>query len=334
MKKTSYKEAGVDIDAGDALVDRIVPLSKATQGPGVIGGVGGFAALFALKDAATLRDPVIVTSTDGVGTKLLLALEHDRLEGIGHDLVGMCVNDVLCTGARPLVFLDYLATGKLDVDRAERVVRSIAEACAEAGCALVGGETAEMPGMYAAGHIDLAGFAVGLVERDAIVTGERVRAGDAVLALPSTGPHSNGYSLLRRLFPDASGARLDGLLAPTRLYTRAVQAALGAGRVHAIAHITGGGLPGNVPRVLPEAAAVDLTLRWDDVPAVLREAAEHVEPAEMERTFNMGVGLVLVVARDDAAAVARALAPHGVREVGEVVPRPAGSEGVILRWQR
>jgi phosphoribosylformylglycinamidine cyclo-ligase len=274
MGSISYREAGVDIDAGDDLVERIKPFAKMTRIPEVLGDVGGFAGLCAVPSG--IEDPVLVSGTDGVGTKLKVAFLTGVHDTIGFDLVGMCVNDIVTTGARPLFFLDYFATGKLDVGVAERVVKGIAEACRESGCALLGGETAELPGMYADGEYDLAGFAVGVVGRAKIVDGKRVTAGDKVLGVASSGLHSNGYSLARRVLFDAMKlgladrpAQLEGktvaeaLLAPTRLYARHVQAVLGAGvDVRAISHITGGGLPGNLPRVLPDGLGVKLAAPW------------------------------------------------------------------------
>ena len=302
----TYREAGVDIQAGDALVDRIRPFARATDRPGVMGGIGGFGALFDLR-AAGFRDPVLVSATDGVGTKLLVAIETGLHDGVGQDLVAMCVNDLVVQGATPLFFLDYFATGALAVDDAARVVGGIAAGCALAGCALVGGETAEMPGLYAAGHYDLAGFAVGAAERDAILPGE-VAPGDAVLGLPSTGVHSNGFSLVRRIVaasglawtdpsPFGGGTLGDALMAPTRIYARSVLALHEARLLRAASHITGGGLPGNLPRVLPSGtrAAIDRA-SWTPPPVFDWLArAGGVAPDEMTRVFNMGIGMALVV---------------------------------------
>ena len=317
----SYRDAGVDIDRGTELVARIGRLAGRTPREGVIAGVGGFGALFA-PPFHRYRNPVLVTSTDGVGTKLMLAIAQDRHDTVGIDLVAMCVNDIVTLGAEPMFFLDYLATGRLDVDIAERVVAGIANGCALAGTALVGGETAEMPGMYGSGDYDLAGFCVGVVERAAIVDGARVTSGDEVVALASSGPHSNGYSLIRKLL-DASGddlerivgeARLvDALLAPTRIYASSVLPLARAGDVHAIAHITGGGIVGNLPRVLPRGtrAVVD-TSSWRR-PAVFDWIQETGEIAddEMWRTFNCGVGMLLVVASGGARTLVTELDARG-----------------------
>src|SRR4051794_15344516 len=275
MGSISYREAGVDIDAGDELVERIKPFAKMTRIPEVLSDVGGFAGLCAVPQG--IEDPILVSGTDGVGTKLKVAFLTGVHDTIGQDLVGMCVNDVITTGARPLFFLDYFGTGKLDVAVAEQVVKGIANACREAGCALLGGETAELPGMYAEGEYDLAGFTVGVVARAKIVDGKRVSAGDVAIGLPSSGLHSNGYSLARKVLlegmalkmgdrPPALGGKSVGeaLLTPTRLYARHVQALLGAGiDVRAMSHITGGGIPGNVPRVLPDALGLRIDATWE-----------------------------------------------------------------------
>jgi phosphoribosylformylglycinamidine cyclo-ligase len=317
----TYRQAGVDIAAGDALVDRIKPLARATSRAGVMGGLGGFGALFDLR-AAGFQDPVLVSTTDGVGTKLKVAIDAGRHGTVGIDLVAMCVNDLVVQGAEPLFFLDYFATGALDVDRAAEVVAGIAEGCRIAGCALVGGETAEMPGLYAAGDYDLAGFSVGAAERGALLPAG-VAPGDAVLALASSGVHSNGYSLVRRIV-EASGLGWDtaapfaperslgeALLEPTRIYVGATLALHRAGLLRAAAHITGGGLPGNLPRVLPDGAAAVLDAGAWPVPAVFGWLARTggVAADEMLRVFNCGVGMALVV-RDVEAAVAL-LAEHG-----------------------
>jgi len=301
----TYRDAGVDIDAGNALVDRIRPAVARTQRPEVLGRFGGFSGLFALP-LERFREPVLVSGTDGVGTKLKLAIETGRHDGIGVDLVAMCANDILACGAEALFFLDYYATGKLDVDVAAVVIEGIARGCEQAGAALLGGETAEMPGMYAEGHYDLAGFCVGVVERDAIIDGSRVAPGDALIALAASGPHANGYSLVRRVL-EHSGASLDqamddgtlgaALMAPTRIYAGAIHALLGQVDVRAMAHITGGGLPENLPRTLPDhcAAAIDDTSwAW---PAVFQwlQAQGNIAQAEMYRTFNCGVGMVVCV---------------------------------------
>jgi phosphoribosylformylglycinamidine cyclo-ligase len=309
-RSLTYRDAGVDIDAGDELVERIKPAVKRTMRPEVLGGLGGFGALVEVP-LDRYRRPVMVSGTDGVGTKLRLAIETGRHDTIGIDLVAMCANDVVVQGAEPLFFLDYYATGKLRVEVAEQVIRGIAEGCARAGCALVGGETAEMPGMYADEDYDLAGFCVGLVEKDSIIDGSRARAGDAVIALPSSGPHSNGYSLIRKLLavsgagPDTelAGRPLhDWLLEPTRIYVRAVLALLAEVPVTAIAHITGGGITGNIPRVLPQGIEACLDLRQYPRPAIFDwlQQAGRIEREEMLRTFNCGIGMTICVPGDEA----------------------------------
>jgi len=322
----TYRQAGVDIEAGDALVDRIKPLARATGRPGVIGSLGGFGALFDLK-AAGFTDPVLVSTTDGVGTKLRLAIDTGRHATVGIDLVAMCVNDLVVQGAEPLFFLDYFATGALDVDQAASVVAGIAEGCRQAGCALVGGETAEMPGMYHPGDYDLAGFSVGAAERSALLPAG-VQAGDTLLGLASSGVHSNGFSLVRRLV-ELSGVALDApapfapalslgeaLMAPTRIYVAPLLALHRAGLLRAAAHITGGGLPGNVPRVLPDGLHAVLDAGAWPLPPVFRwlAGAGGVAPDEMLRVFNCGIGMVLAVADPDAAAAL-------LREHGEQVHR-------------
>lgn len=336
----TYRDAGVDIEAGDELVRRIGPAAKATHRPELLSGLGGFAALARLPEK--YREPVLVTGTDGVGTKLKLAIDHDRHDSVGQDLVAMCVNDVLVTGAEPFLFLDYYATGGLDVDVAERVITGIAHGCELAGCALVGGETAEMPGFYQAGDYDLAGFCVGVVERERIVDGSRLGVGDVLIGLPSSGPHSNGYSLIRRLLevqgaaPDPS--RLDALMAPTRIYAKTVLALLERHPIHAMAHITGGGILENLPRIFATtdglAALVDLNA-WSR-PAIFDwlQQAGNIDTDEMLRTFNCGIGFVLVVPADAADAVEAALhaqAEDPVR-IGRIVAagtEPATGERVV-----
>ena len=339
----SYAQAGVSIAAGNALVRAIAPLARATRRPGAAAELGGFGGVFDLR-AAGFVDPLLVAANDGVGTKLKLAIEWDRHAGVGIDLVAMCVNDLLVQGAEPLFFLDYYACGKLDAAIAERVVASIAEGCRLAGCALIGGETAEMPGMYADGDYDLAGFAVGAVERDRLLTGAGVAPGDVLLGLASTGVHSNGFSLVRRLATD-KGWRLDRpavfdpdrllidwLMAPTRIYVASLLPLLRAGRVKGLAHITGGGLLENIPRVLPEGchATVDADA-WEQ-PRLMAwlQAQGAIEPGEMARTFNGGVGMVAVVAEDEAAAVSAALTAAGetVFAIGTVA---AGQRGCTVR---
>ena len=330
--RLSYRGAGVDIDRGHDLVARIRGIADKTPREGVIAGLGGFGALFE-PPLRRYRHPVLVSGTDGVGTKLELAIAEGRHDTIGIDLVAMCVNDVVTHGAEPMFFLDYFATGRLDVDVAERVVAGIGRGCALAGAALVGGETAEMPGMYAGGGYDLAGFCVGIVERDAIIDGSRVTPGDRMVAIASSGPHSNGYSLIRRVL-DASGEDLDrtvggmrlgdALLAPTRIYAASVLPLARHGGVHAIAHITGGGVVENLPRVLPPGtrALIDAS-SWRQ-PAVfqwIRDAGGIAE-AEMWRTFNCGAGMLLVVACDAAGAIVDALEASGERAwvAGEIGP--------------
>jgi len=330
----SYRDAGVDIEAGDALVDAIKPAAAATRRAGVLGGLGGFGALFDLK-AAGFADPVLVSSTDGVGTKLMVAIETGLHDQVGIDLVAMCVNDLVVQGAEPLFFLDYFATGALVVEDASRVVRGIAEGCRLSGCALVGGETAEMPGMYAPGHYDLAGFAVGAAERGRLLPGQ-VTAGDTLLGLPSSGVHSNGFSLVRRICDIARLAWTDpapwspgetaaqALMTPTRLYVTQVLALHRAGLLRAAAHITGGGLPGNLPRVLPAHTCAVIDRAWPIPPVFgwLAQAAA-VDSAEMLKVFNCGIGMVLVVA-DPAAALAK-LAELG--ETAHIIGRIEAAEG-------
>ncbi|MCI4441568.1 phosphoribosylformylglycinamidine cyclo-ligase [Tibeticola sp.] len=336
-----YKDAGVDIDAGDALVERIKPLARKTLRDGVLAGIGGFGALFEVPKR--YREPVLVSGTDGVGTKLKLAFEWNMHDHVGIDLVAMSVNDVLVQGAEPLFFLDYFACGKLDVDVAARVVGGIARGCELSGCALIGGETAEMPGMYPPGEYDLAGFAVGVVEKQRILTGQTVTPGDVVLGLASAGVHSNGFSLVRRCIERAAGhlpATLDGLpfreaiMAPTRLYVRSVLSALEQHPIKALAHITGGGLIENIPRVLPDGTAAALKLgSWprSELFAWL-QATAAIDDHEMNRTFNNGIGMVVVVAPEAAAACAATLEQQGERvyEIGSIVERGEGP-AVVLR---
>jgi len=335
----TYRDAGVDIDAGDELVDRIKPRVRRTLRPEVLGGIGGFGALVELPPGRW-RHPVLVSGTDGVGTKLRLAIDTGRHDTVGIDLVAMCANDVVVLGAEPLFFLDYYATGRLDVDVAERVVAGIAEGCVRAGCALVGGETAEMPGMYAGDDYDLAGFCVGVVEKDRILDGSSTRAGDAIIGLASSGPHSNGFSLIRRLIA-VSGAdretRLGGerlfdlLMAPTRIYVRSVLALLAELPVHGIAHITGGGLTDNLPRVLPTGLEARLDPSawrrgaiWDWI-----QQAGNIADAEMHRTFNCGIGMTIQVAAADSGRALELLAASGetAAVIGEV---RAGDGGVVF----
>ncbi len=333
----TYKQAGVDIDAGDDLVERIKPLAASTRIAEVLGGVGGFAGLCLVP--GDVDEPVLVSGTDGVGTKLKVAFATGVHDTIGFDLVGMCVNDVVTCGARPLFFLDYFGTGKLDVGVAESVVRGIAAACKESGCALLGGETAELPGMYATGEYDLAGFAVGVVARRKIVDGSRVADGDVAIALPSSGLHSNGYSLARKALLEEAAIALDArpaelrgaslgeaLLTPTRLYARAVAAAIASGAdIRAMSHVTGGGIPGNLPRVLPEGLGLRIERAWPRAPIFdLVQRAGAIAEAEMRRAFNVGVGYVFVVPAADAPKAERALRAAGEHpfELGRVVAVP------------
>ena len=337
----SYREAGVDIDAGDALVERIKPFARRTMRPEVLAGIGGFGAL--VEVGKRFREPVLVAGTDGVGTKLKLAFTLGRHDTIGIDLVAMSVNDILVQGAEPLFFLDYYACGRLDVDIAARVVQGIALGCEQAGCALIGGETAEMPGMYAAGEYDLAGFAVGVVEKSRIVDGHSIVAGDAVLGLASSGPHSNGYSLIRRIV-DRSDADLgasfgdgtlgDALMAPTRIYVKPLLALMQELPVKGMAHVTGGGITGNLPRMLPPGTQAQLDAsRWPR-PAVFDWLQSHgdVERDEMLRVFNCGIGLAVVVAPEHEAAALARLAAAGERawRIGTIGSRPDGAPGATV----
>lgn len=337
----TYAAAGVDIDRGNALVERIKPAAASTRRAGVLGGLGGFGALFDLRQAG-YREPILVSTTDGVGTKLKLAIELDRHDGIGIDLVAMCVNDLVVQGAEPLLFLDYFATGRLELEVAARVIESIAKGCRQAGCALVGGETAEMPDMYAAGHYDLAGFAVGAVEADALIDGSRVAAGDAVIGITSSGPHSNGYSLIRKVIALAAadlGERLDGrplgswLMEPTQIYVRPLLQLCRQLPVHAMAHITGGGLIENPPRVLRDGLAMRIDTRaWPEPPVFgwLRETG-NIPAREMYRTFNCGIGMVVVVAEATVAEAIECLHGAGLTamQIGVVEAR-AGRPEVLL----
>jgi phosphoribosylformylglycinamidine cyclo-ligase len=335
----TYADAGVSIDAGNALVRAIGPLVKATRRPGADAELGGFGGFFDPK-AAGYADPLLVAANDGVGTKLKLAIDHDRHDTVGIDLVAMCVNDLIVQGAEPLFFLDYFATGKLETGIAERVIAGIAEGCKQAGCALIGGETAEMPGMYAAGDYDLAGFCVGAVERGEQLTGAAIAPGHVLLGLASSGVHSNGYSLVRRLAAD-KGWKLDrpalfdnerllidALIEPTRIYVASLLPLIRAGKVDALAHITGGGLLENVPRVLPEGAHAVIDADAWEQPRLMAflQAQGAIEPPEMARTFNCGVGMVLAVAPDLARDVAAELEAAGetVSRIGEVVAAPRG----------
>ncbi|HJS33323.1 MAG TPA: phosphoribosylformylglycinamidine cyclo-ligase [Alphaproteobacteria bacterium] len=340
-----YREAGVDIDAGDALVRAIQPLARATRRAGAGADLGGFGALFDLR-AAGYRDPVLVATTDGVGTKLKIAIESGRHDMVGIDLVAMCVNDLVVQGAEPLFFLDYFASGRLNVTTARTVIAGIAAGCQEAGCALIGGETAEMPGMYARDDYDLAGFAVGAVERGDVVDGAAVVAGDIALGLAASGTHSNAYSLIRHVVaesglawsapaPFAEGATLaEALLVPTRIYVKSCLDLARSGLVKAMAHITGGGLIENVPRVIPEDVAVEIDATAWTLPPVFAWLARvgRIAPAEMARVFNCGIGMVCIVAADKAEAASKLLAGHGehVSRIGSVVPRRQGAAGCVV----
>ncbi|HEU0070028.1 MAG TPA: phosphoribosylformylglycinamidine cyclo-ligase [Alphaproteobacteria bacterium] len=337
---STYKDAGVDIDAGNALVKAIAPLARATARSGSDASLGGFGAFFDPK-AAGFKDPLLVATTDGVGTKLKVAIDANRHDTVGIDLVAMCVNDLVVQGAEPLFFLDYFATGKLDVAAARDVIAGIAEGCSQAGCALVGGETAEMPGMYGKGDYDLAGFSVGAVERTQAITGQSIVEGDVVLGLSSTGVHSNGFSLVRRVVADtkssydapapfAAGKTLgEALLAPTRIYVKSCLAAIKAGGVEGLAHITGGGLIENIPRVLPDGIGVSLDANAWKMPPVFGWLAREgkVASEEMARTFNCGIGMVLIVDPAKEAAVTAALTTGGetVFRIGKTV-KASGAE--------
>ncbi|WP_404339113.1 phosphoribosylformylglycinamidine cyclo-ligase [Sphingomonas sp. MMS12-HWE2-04] len=352
MSKTqgyTYAQAGVSIAAGNALVRAIGPLAKSTRRPGADADLGGFGGLFDLK-AAGFTDPLLVAANDGVGTKLKLAIEHDAHDGVGVDLVAMCVNDLIVQGAEPLFFLDYYASGKLVPGTAERVIAGIADGCRQAGCALIGGETAEMPGMYAEGDYDLAGFCVGAVERDRLLDGSAIRPGDVLLGLASNGVHSNGFSLVRRLAAD-KGWKLDrpalfdqdvilidALMAPTRIYVASLLPELRKGTIRGLAHITGGGLLENIPRVLPQGCHANVDAAAWPQPRLMAflQAQGNIEPEEMARTFNCGIGMVAVVAADQAEAVSAALTAAGesVFAIGSVVEGERGCtvSGATETW--
>ncbi|ASP40367.1 phosphoribosylformylglycinamidine cyclo-ligase [Bacterioplanes sanyensis] len=341
----SYKDAGVDIDAGNALVERIKGVAKRTRRPEVLAGLGGFGALFELPQG--YQQPVLVSGTDGVGTKLRLAMDLNKHDTIGIDLVAMCVNDLVVAGAEPLFFLDYYATGQLNVDVAAAVVEGIGVGCEQAGASLVGGETAEMPGMYEGEDYDLAGFCVGIAEKDQLIDGSKVQAGDKLIALASSGPHSNGYSLIRKII-DVAGADLsadldghsiaDALMAPTRIYVRSVLKLINASDVHALSHITGGGFQENIPRVLPDGCkAVIDTNSWQ-WPAVFNwlQQQGNVATAEMFRTFNCGVGMIIAVPEDKADAAVALLNAEGEQSwiIGELASRADGEDAVEFVGQR
>ncbi|WP_394689936.1 phosphoribosylformylglycinamidine cyclo-ligase [Hoeflea sp.] len=343
----TYADAGVDIDAGNEMVNRIKPLVRATRRPGADGEIGGFGGLFDLK-AAGFTDPVLVAANDGVGTKLKVAIESGIHDTVGIDLVAMCVNDLVVQGAEPLFFLDYFATGKLDPDQGAAIVGGIAKGCLDAGCALIGGETAEMPGMYRDGDYDLAGFAVGAAERGQLLPSGDLGEGDVLLGLASSGVHSNGYSLVRRIVEisglgydtqapfDAAQSLGDALMTPTRIYVKSILSAIReTGAIKALAHITGGGFPENLPRVMPEGLAADIDLAAMTVPPVFSWLAKTggVQPEEMLRTFNCGVGMVLVAGADDAERLTEALEAAGetVVRLGQLSVRQDGKPGVNYR---
>ena len=340
-KGLSYRDAGVDIDAGDDLVDRIKPLAKKTMREGVLAGIGGFGALFEVPKR--YKEPVLVSGTDGVGTKLRLAFEWNRHETIGQDLVAMSVNDILVQGAEPLFFLDYFACGKLTVDTAATVVGGIAKGCELSGCALIGGETAEMPGMYPPGEYDLAGFAVGAVEKSKIITGATIVPGDAVIAIGSSGAHSNGYSLVRKIIERAGAKPTDDLggrplgdvvMAPTEIYVKPLLKLISEINVKGMAHITGGGLVDNVPRVLPENTQAVLHRNSWQMPELFRwlQMKGGVADAEMVRVFNCGIGMVVIVSPDQVDAAIKSLTAQGLKAwtVGEVVERPKDAPQTIV----
>lgn len=350
----SYRDAGVDIEAADRLVERIRELSQKSQGPSVLGGIGGFASLFSLKAlieaGGGMADPLLVSGTDGVGTKLMVAFQHGVHDKVGIDLVAMCVNDILTTGADPLFFLDYFATGHLDVEVGAQVIQGVATGCEEAGCALVGGETAELPGLYQPGEYDLAGFAVGLVDRPKLIDGSNAEAGDQLLALPSSGLHSNGYSLARKTLLEHAKLPLseplpgdslplgDRLLTPTLIYAKVLKAIRARTQPSAIAHITGGGIPGNLPRVLPETLTAHLFEGSWPVPPIFEaiQKAGEVAPDEMQKTFNLGVGMILALPPrqvEVAIAVARSHG-HAATLIGELRSRKPGDPALVVHPQK
>lgn len=338
----SYRDAGVDIDAGDALVEAIKPFAKRTMREGVLGGIGGFGGLFEI--SKKYKEPVLVSGTDGVGTKLKLAFELNRHDTVGIDLVAMSVNDILVQGAEPLFFLDYFACGKLDVATATAVVKGIAEGCEQSGCALLGGETAEMPGMYPDGEYDLAGFAVGAVEKSQIIDGSKIVPGDVVLGLASSGIHSNGYSLVRKIISvanpdleaDFHGRKLaDVLMAPTRLYVKPLLALMGAMEVKGLVHITGGGLVENIPRVLAENLTAVLDANAWEMPPLFKWLQQHggVADAEMHRVFNCGIGMTVIVSKENADAAMAQLQAAGetVYRIGEIRAREEGQAQTVVQ---
>ncbi len=343
MKESAYKQAGVDIDVADELIERIKPHIKKTHRSGVVSGIGGFGALFDLKNTG-FKDPVLVSSTDGVGTKIKIAIDTNTHDTIGIDCVAMCVNDIVVQGAEPLFFLDYFATGKLENDVAEKVIAGVADGCLQAGCALIGGETAEMPGLYAPGDYDLAGFSVGAVERDGIIDGKTIKEGDVILGLASSGVHSNGFSLVRKLISSSQGYTYEGkapfeesktlrdaVLVPTRIYVKPALEAIkikakdGKSAVRGMAHITGGGLYENIPRVLPDDACAHLDAKsWKFLPVFkwLTEVGK-IQPDDMARTLNCGIGMVVIVTKDEAEAVKKSFEASGetVYTIGKITKR-------------
>ncbi len=338
----TYKDAGVDIDAGNALVEAIKPVAKATARPEVMASLGGFGALFELP-IHKYRQPVLVSGTDGVGTKLRLAIDYDKHDQVGIDLVAMCVNDLVVQGAEPLFFLDYYATGKLDIYVAKSVIEGIGEGCRQAGCALIGGETAEMPGMYPDGDYDLAGFCVGIVEKDALIDGSQVQPGDVILGLASSGPHSNGYSLIRKILevtgtdpqqPLGDTPLIDLLMAPTRIYVKPLLTLFKQVPVHALSHITGGGLLENIPRVLPQGTAAHINIGSWQRPVVfdwLQEAG-NIDPVELHRTFNCGIGMAVIVSPDTADQAKAVLEAAGetVYTIGTIQASTDATPHVVL----
>ena len=337
----SYRDAGVDIEAGDALVEQIKPFAKRTMRPEVLGGIGGFGSLFEMPKK--FKNPVLVSGTDGVGTKLKLAFELNKHDTVGIDLVAMSVNDILVQGAEPLFFLDYFACGKLEVGTAAQVIKGIAQGCEQSGCALVGGETAEMPGMYPAGEYDLAGFAVGCVDKESLITGKTISTGDVVLGLASSGAHSNGYSLIRKLIAK-SGIDMDAdfhgkpfkdvVMAPTRIYVKSLLKLIEAIPVKGMAHITGGGITENVPRVLPEGLTAEIKKGSWDMPALFTwlQAQGNVAESEMHKTFNCGIGMVVIVAKEQASAAMTLLKAEGeqVFEIGHIRAQQAGEAPTVV----
>ncbi|WP_036301094.1 phosphoribosylformylglycinamidine cyclo-ligase [Methylotenera sp. L2L1] len=337
----SYRDAGVDIEAGDALVEQIKPFAKRTMRPEVLGGIGGFGSLFAVPKK--FNEPILVSGTDGVGTKLKLAFELNKHDTVGIDLVAMSVNDILVQGAEPLFFLDYFACGKLEVGVAAQVIKGIAEGCEQSGCALVGGETAEMPGMYPAGEYDLAGFAVGCVDKANLINGTTIAAGDVVLGLASSGAHSNGYSLIRKLIEksgidfesDFHGRKFkDVVMAPTRIYVKSLLKLIEAMPVKGMAHITGGGITENIPRVLPEGLTAEIKASGWELPPLFQwlQAQGNIVPSEMYKTFNCGIGMAIIMAKEDAAAAKALLEAAGetVFEIGHIRAQNAGEAPTIV----